>query len=84
MGQFLNHVDPNTRKITRGLEEIRLKIINKQCSIVFNKTCLNNNLLPIYALIKITFSFRFVGILLSLVPDGYFLVFSGTVNAGRY
>ena len=40
MGQFLYHLDPNTRKI-RSLEKIKLKIINEQCSIVFNKTCLN-------------------------------------------
>ena len=26
---------------------------NKQCSIVFNKTCLNNNLVPKYTLFKI-------------------------------
>ena len=48
MGQFLYHLDPNTRKITRSLEKIKLKIINKQSSIIFNKTCLNNNLLPKY------------------------------------
>ena len=41
MGQFLYHLDPNTRKITK-LEKITIKN-NKQCSIVFNKTCLNNN-----------------------------------------
>ena len=28
MGQFLYHLDPNTRKITRSLEKIKLKIIN--------------------------------------------------------
>ena len=27
--------------------------MNKQCSIVFNKTCLNDNLLPRYTLFKI-------------------------------
>ena len=51
MGQFLYYLDPNTRKLTRTLEKIKLKII--KCSIVFNKTCLNYNLLPQYTLIKI-------------------------------
>ena len=51
MGQFLYHVDPNLRKITRKLEKNKI-INNKQCSIIFNKTCLNNNLLPKYKLFK--------------------------------
>ena len=37
------------KKITR-LEKLQLKMINKQCSIVLNKTCLNNNLLAKYSL----------------------------------
>ena len=28
MGQFLYHLDPNTRKIKRGHEKIKLEIIN--------------------------------------------------------
>ena len=28
MGQFLNHLNPDTRKITRRLEKLQLKIIN--------------------------------------------------------
>ena len=40
MEQFLYHLDPNARKIR--LEKLQLKIINKECSIIFNnKTCLN-------------------------------------------
>ena len=42
MGQLLYHLGPNTRKITRRFEKLQLKLKNKQCSIVFNKTCLNN------------------------------------------
>ena len=41
MGQFLYHTDPNSRKISRRLEKLQLKMINKQYSIVFNKTYLN-------------------------------------------
>ena len=40
MGQFLYHLDPDTRKITRKLEKIKAKII--KCPIVFNKICLND------------------------------------------
>ena len=52
MGQFLYHLNPDKRKIRRTLEKLQLKI-KKQCSIVFNKTCLNNNLLPKYTLFNI-------------------------------
>ena len=32
IGQFLYHLDPDTRKITRGIEKINLKIINSDPS----------------------------------------------------
>ena len=52
MGQFLYNLDPDTRENNK--ESWKNKIENyKQCSIVFNKTCLNNNLLPKYTLQKI-------------------------------
>ena len=51
MGQFLYDQDPGTRKIM-SLEKIKLKLINKQYSIVFNKTCFDNNLLAKYTLLK--------------------------------
>ena len=41
-GQFLYHLDPNTRKITRILKN------NQYCSIVFNKTCLNKHTHTLY------------------------------------
>ena len=41
MGHFLYHVDPDTRKITRRLEKLQLKII--KCSIFFKVTCLNKS-----------------------------------------
>ena len=28
MGQFIYHIDPDTRKITRRLEKVQLKMIN--------------------------------------------------------
>ena len=53
MGQSRYHLDPNTRKITESFEKIELKVINKQCSTIFYKTCLNNNLLLKYTLLYI-------------------------------
>ena len=38
MGQFLYYLDPNIGKISRSLKKIKLEIINKECSIVLNKT----------------------------------------------
>ena len=38
MGQFLYHLDPDTKRIIR-IEKFQLKI--KKCSIVFNQICLN-------------------------------------------
>ena len=52
MGKFLYHLDSDTTKITGSLEN-KLKIINKLFSIVFNKSCLDNNLLPKYTLLYI-------------------------------
>ena len=49
MEQFLYLLDPDTRKITRSLEKIELKVIN--CFTVFNKTCLN---ICIYTYVKFT------------------------------
>ena len=50
MRQFLYHLDPLTRKYEESLKNKSKD--NKQCSIVFNKTCLNNNLVPKYTLSK--------------------------------
>ena len=41
-GQFLYPLDPDVRKITKRLERLHLKIINKKYSEVFNKASLNN------------------------------------------
>ena len=41
MGHFLYHRDLDTRKITRSLKNLLLKIINKHYSSVFDKTFLN-------------------------------------------
>ena len=50
MQQFLSRLDPDIREITKSLEKIKSKRI--RCSIVLNKTCLNN-LQPRYKLLYI-------------------------------
>ena len=48
MGRFFHHLDLNIRKERRGLERLKMKIIRKIYPVVYNKACLNNNLLPKY------------------------------------
>ena len=40
--------DPSRIKLFRRLENTRKKIINNECAILFNKTCINECLLPKY------------------------------------
>ena len=42
--------DPDIRKITRRLEHLHLKIWKRKQSVVFNSTCLDNDLLPKYTI----------------------------------
>ena len=46
MGYFLHHLDPDIRKVTRRLERLHVKILKRKQSVVFNRTCLDNDLLP--------------------------------------
>ena len=53
MGYFLYHLDPDIRKIRRRLERLHLKILKRKQAVVFNQTCLDNDLLRIYIYIYI-------------------------------
>ena len=69
MGRFLYHLDSDTRKITRKLKELPLKIINKKCSFVFNKLALiydQHHVMPL-ARISLTLSRHFS---LSFIASG--------------
>ena len=44
--------DQNKIKLIRKYENTRKKIINNECAIIFNKTCINKCLLPKYTLYK--------------------------------
>ena len=50
MGQFLHQLDPEIWNKTRQLEKLQLKIITKTYSIMFNKTCLSNDLMAKYTI----------------------------------
>ena len=53
LGEMLFILPPETRKIVRLLEKCSFKLIKLKCGILFNHTCLNENLLPIYSNIKL-------------------------------
>ena len=44
---LFNHKEDN-KKIIRNIESLNKKIINAKLSVLFNKTCISNNLLPSY------------------------------------
>ena len=50
---FLFLFNQETRKIIRNIENIDKKLINCQLAVVFNETCLNEDILPIYTNIHI-------------------------------
>ena len=45
--------DQNKIKLIRKYENTRKKIINNECAILFNKTCINERLLPKYKFIYV-------------------------------
>ena len=45
---FLFLFNQETRKLIRNIENIEKKLINCQLAVVFNETCLNEDILPIY------------------------------------
>ena len=45
--------DQNKIKLIRKYENTRKKIINNECAILFNKTCINERLLPKYIFVYI-------------------------------
>ena len=45
-GEFLYIQPDNIKKQVRNIEKLEKKLANVRVAIVFNKTCLNENLLP--------------------------------------
>ena len=50
---FLFLFNQETGRLIRNIENIEKKLINCQLGVVFNKTCLNEYILPIYTNIYI-------------------------------
>ena len=47
-GQYLNQFPPNTIKVIREFEQIQKKICRHKMSIMFNETCINEEMLLKY------------------------------------
>ena len=52
-GEFLHLHPENIKKLIRKIENLENKLVNARVPIVFNKTCLNENLLPTFTNIYI-------------------------------
>ena len=52
-GEFLYIQPDNIKKQVRNIENLEKKLDNARVAIVFNKTCLNKNLLPTFTNIYI-------------------------------
>ena len=52
-GEFLHLHPENIKKLTLKDENLENKLVNARVAIVFNKTCLNENLLPTFTNIYI-------------------------------
>ena len=52
-GELIYHQPNNIKKLLRKIENLEKKLVNARVAIVFNKTCLNENLLPTFTNIYI-------------------------------
>ena len=48
ISELILTLPPDTKSLIRSIEKTNRKIINTQLSLVFNKTCIQENLLPAY------------------------------------
>ena len=53
ISELILTLPPDTKSLIRSIEKTTRKIINTQLSPVFNKTCIQENLLPAYTNIYI-------------------------------
>ena len=47
-GKFIHQFQPETKRLIRKLERILIKLYRQNVCLLFNETCLNERLLPIY------------------------------------
>ena len=52
-GELIYHQPENIKKLIRKIENLENKLANARVAILFNKTCLNENILPKYTNIYI-------------------------------
>ena len=50
LGSLLFNLPVERRKSVRELEKVSTKVIKAKCSLLFNSTCLKENILPKYAI----------------------------------
>ena len=53
LGSLIHNLPQTQRREVRDLEKVSIKICKQKCSLLFNSTCLNENLLPRYSDIKL-------------------------------
>ena len=52
-GELIHLQSENVKKLLRKIENLEKKLANARVAILFNKTCLNENILPIFTNIYI-------------------------------
>ena len=53
LGSLIFNLQPECRKSVRDLEKVSVKLIKQKCSLLFNSTCLKEDILPTYTNIYI-------------------------------
>ena len=53
LGSLIFNLPPERRKSVRELEKVSVKLIKQKCSLLFNSTCLKEDVLPTYSNIKL-------------------------------
>ena len=53
LGSLIFNLQPECRKSVRDLEKVSVKLIKQKCSLLFNSTCLKEDILPTYTNIKL-------------------------------
>ena len=48
LGSLIFNLAPERRKSVRELEKVSIKLIKQKCSLLFNSTCLKEDILPTY------------------------------------
>ena len=53
IGDLISEVNENAKHIIRSLEKTQKKLVNVNNSVIFNKTCLEQGLLPKYSYVRL-------------------------------